>query len=254
MDLIWSVVSPSGDSALECDRECVQGWFRALCLSNTSRTPPRSGLSDERKGSTRHLGVRRDRLGWFTPTRPPGARRRGRLAAHPSCGESRRLAVQGRAEHPHQAFNFIHGSPTRSASRSPHDCRMPRNGRGADCRARPIRRVPAAGELEADQQLADILVGAAPTGCWMGRRMCDGGLAPALVEGGPGRPWRSGRAALTSLFRRGGGGRGGVGSRFRTPRSARRAGDALHVGDLFDVRLDELRAVHEATLPVALER
>ena len=83
VDLIWSVVSPSGDSALECDLECVQGWFRALCLSNTSRTPPRSGLSDERKGSTRHLGVRRDRLGWFTPTRPPGARRRGRLAGTP---------------------------------------------------------------------------------------------------------------------------------------------------------------------------
>jgi len=31
-------------------------------------------------------------------------------------------------------------------------------------------------------------------------------------------------------------------------------GDALHVGDLFDVQLDELRTVHEATLPVALER
>ena len=30
-------------------------------------------------------------------------------------------------------------------------------------------------------------------------------------------------------------------------------GDALPVGDLFDVRLDELRAVHEA-LPVAFER
>jgi phosphoribosylformylglycinamidine (FGAM) synthase-like enzyme len=31
-------------------------------------------------------------------------------------------------------------------------------------------------------------------------------------------------------------------------------GDALHIGDLFDVRLDELRAVHEATLPAAFER
>jgi hypothetical protein len=50
VDLIWSVVPSSGDSALECDRECVQGWFRALCLSNTSRTPPWSGLSDKRKG------------------------------------------------------------------------------------------------------------------------------------------------------------------------------------------------------------
>jgi hypothetical protein len=27
-----------------------------------------------------------------------------------------------------------------------------------------------------------------------------------------------------------------------------------HVGDLFDVRLDELRAVHEATLPVEFGR
>ena len=31
-------------------------------------------------------------------------------------------------------------------------------------------------------------------------------------------------------------------------------GDALHVGDLFDVRLDERCALHEATLPVAFER
>jgi hypothetical protein len=33
----------------------------------------------------------------------------------------------------------------------------------------------------------------------------------------------------------------------------RQLADVL-VGDLFDVRLDELRAVHEATLPVSLER
>ena len=31
-------------------------------------------------------------------------------------------------------------------------------------------------------------------------------------------------------------------------------GDVLHVGALFDARLDELRAVHEATLAVAFER
>jgi len=31
VDLIWSVVSSSGDSALKGARECVQGWFRALC-------------------------------------------------------------------------------------------------------------------------------------------------------------------------------------------------------------------------------
>ena len=31
-------------------------------------------------------------------------------------------------------------------------------------------------------------------------------------------------------------------------------GDALHVGELFGLRLDELRAVHQATLPVGLGR
>jgi hypothetical protein len=31
-------------------------------------------------------------------------------------------------------------------------------------------------------------------------------------------------------------------------------GGFAEVGDLFDVRLDELRAVHEATLPVVFER
>jgi hypothetical protein len=31
-------------------------------------------------------------------------------------------------------------------------------------------------------------------------------------------------------------------------------GEAPHVGDLFDVWLDELRAVHEATLPVTFGR
>ena len=89
VDLTWSVVSSSGDSALECDHECVEGWFRALCLSNTSRTPPRSGLSDKRKGSTRHLGVRRDRLGWFTSTQPPGAQWRVLSGMDPSPGRPR---------------------------------------------------------------------------------------------------------------------------------------------------------------------
>jgi hypothetical protein len=39
VDLIWSVVSSRGDSALEGDRECVQGWFRALCLSKHEQNP-----------------------------------------------------------------------------------------------------------------------------------------------------------------------------------------------------------------------
>jgi hypothetical protein len=84
-----SVVSSSGDSALEGDRECVQGWFRALCLSNTSRTPPWSGLSDKRKGiyeasrcqarSTRLVHI--DTAAWRPQEGPPAARGRLRVEA-----------------------------------------------------------------------------------------------------------------------------------------------------------------------------
>ena len=73
----------AGDSALEGDCECVQGWFRALSLSNTSRTRRGQGYLTSANGSTRHLGARRDRLGRFTSTRTPGARRRVGLRAHP---------------------------------------------------------------------------------------------------------------------------------------------------------------------------
>jgi hypothetical protein len=39
VDLIWSMVSSSGDSAPEGDRERVQGWFRALWLSKHEQNP-----------------------------------------------------------------------------------------------------------------------------------------------------------------------------------------------------------------------
>jgi hypothetical protein len=39
VDLIWSVVSSSGNSALAGDRECVQGWFRALRLNKHEQNP-----------------------------------------------------------------------------------------------------------------------------------------------------------------------------------------------------------------------
>jgi phosphoribosylformylglycinamidine synthase subunit PurL len=129
--------------------------------------------------------------------------------------------------------------------------------------------------LEAERQLADVLVGAAAEPLLDGAQdVSDVGLAQVLVEG-----------VL----------RYGIGARVALPfdidpfealfsESAARAvvavpagaelrvrelceatgvpytaigttgGDALHVGDLFDVRLDGLRAVHEATLSVAFER
>jgi phosphoribosylformylglycinamidine (FGAM) synthase-like enzyme len=79
---------------------------------------------------------------------------------------------------------------------------------------------PDLGDLEAERQLADVLVGEAAERLLDGARdVSDGGLAQALIEG----VLRSGTDAQVAL-----------------------------PFDL-DVRLDELRAVHEATLPVALE-
>ena len=83
---------------------------------------------------------------------------------------------------------------------------------------------PEVGDLEAERQLADVLVGAAAERLLDGAEdVSDGGLAQALVEG-----------VYTAILTTG--------------------GDALHVGDLFDVRLDEMHAMHEAKLPVAFER
>ena len=108
--------------------------------------------------------------------------------------------------------------------------------------------------LEAERQLADVLVGAAAERLLDGARdVSDVGLAQALVEGVL-RYGTGARVALPfdidpfeALFSE---------SAARVPYTAigTTGGDALHVGDLFDVRLDELRAVHEATLPVAIER
>ena len=92
---------------------------------------------------------------------------------------------------------------------------------------------PPAADLEADRQLADILVGAGAERLLDGAQdvdVSDGGLAHALVEG-----------VLPAL-----------GAHYIAIGTA--GGEALHIGDLVDVRLDELRAVPEATLPVALER
>jgi phosphoribosylformylglycinamidine (FGAM) synthase-like enzyme len=90
---------------------------------------------------------------------------------------------------------------------------------------------PEVGDLEAERQLADVLVGAAAERLLDGAQdVSDGGLAQALLEG-----------VLPAL-----------GAHYAAIGTT--GGHALHVGDLFDVRLDELRAVREATLPVALER
>jgi len=127
--------------------------------------------------------------------------------------------------------------------------------------------------LEAERQLADVLVGAAAERLLDGAHdVSDAGLAQALVEGVL-RYGAGARVALPfdidpfeALFSDSA---ARVVVRARAELRVRKlceatgvpytaigttGGDALHVGDLFDVRLDELRAVHEATLPVALER
>jgi phosphoribosylformylglycinamidine synthase len=133
---------------------------------------------------------------------------------------------------------------------------------------------PEMGDLEADRQLAEVLVGAAAERLLDGAEdVSDGGLVQALVEcvlryGTGARvvlsfdldPFEAlssdSAAAVVAVRAR-------AELRVRelceatgVPYTAigTTGGDALHVGDLFDVRLDELRAVHEATLPVAFER
>jgi phosphoribosylformylglycinamidine synthase subunit PurL len=133
---------------------------------------------------------------------------------------------------------------------------------------------PEVGDLEAERQLADVLVGAAAERLLDGAQdVSDGGLAQAPVEGVL-RYGTGARVALPYLdpfevlFSESAA-RAVVAVRARAELRVRElceptgfpytaigmtGGDALHVGDLFDVRLDELRAVHEATLPVAFER
>jgi phosphoribosylformylglycinamidine (FGAM) synthase-like enzyme len=134
---------------------------------------------------------------------------------------------------------------------------------------------PEVGDLEAQRQLAGVLVGAAAERLLDGAQdVSDGGLAQALVEGvlryGTGArvvlpfdldPFEalfsdSAARAVVAVRAR---------ADLRVPElceatgvpytaSGSTGGDPLPVGDLFDVRLDELRAMHEATLPVAFER
>ena len=133
---------------------------------------------------------------------------------------------------------------------------------------------PEVGDLEAERQPADVLVGAAAERLHDGaQEVSDGGLVQVLVEGvlryGTGArvalpfdldPFEApfsdsaARAVMAVQARA----RLPVGElcQATVPYMAidTTGGDALHVGDLFDVRLHELRAVHEATLPVASER
>ena len=134
--------------------------------------------------------------------------------------------------------------------------------------------LPPAGDLEAERQLADVLVG----GCAerpldRAQDVSDGGLARAPVDGVL-RYGTGARVALpldldpfVVLFSESAA-RAVVAMRAGTELRVRElceatgvpytaigttGGDALPVGDLFDVRLDELRAVHEAPLLVAFE-
>ena len=135
---------------------------------------------------------------------------------------------------------------------------------------------PEVADLVAERQVADVLAGATAERLLDGAQdVSDGGLAAqALVEG----VLPSGGGAQVALpfdlepfeaLFSDPAARAVMGVRARAellvpeiceaagvPYTAigRTGGDALHVGDLFDVRLDELRAVHAATLPVAFER
>jgi phosphoribosylformylglycinamidine synthase subunit PurL len=134
---------------------------------------------------------------------------------------------------------------------------------------------PPAGDLEAERQLADVLIGAAAERLLDGAQdVSDGGLAQALVEGVL-RYGTGARVALPfdldpfeALFSESAA-RAVVAVRARAELPVRELceatgvpytaigttdEDALHVGDLFGVRLDEPRAAYEATLPVAFER
>jgi phosphoribosylformylglycinamidine (FGAM) synthase-like enzyme len=134
---------------------------------------------------------------------------------------------------------------------------------------------PPTVDLEAERQLADVLVGACAERPLDGAQdVSDGGLAQAPVDG---VLWygTDARVALpldldpfVVLFSESAA-RAVVAMRAGTELRVRElceapgvpytaigttGGDALPVGDLFDVRLEELRAVHEAPLPVAFER
>jgi phosphoribosylformylglycinamidine synthase len=134
---------------------------------------------------------------------------------------------------------------------------------------------PEVGDIEAERQLAGVLVDAAGERLLDGAQdVSDGGRPQALVEGVL-RYGTGARGALPfnldlfeALFSDSSA-RAVVAVRARGELRVRElceatwvpytaigttGGDALYVGDLFDVRLDELRAVHEATLPVAFER
>ena len=134
---------------------------------------------------------------------------------------------------------------------------------------------PEVGDLEAERQLADVLVGAAAERLLDGvQDVSDGGHAQALVEGGP-RYGTGARVALPldldpceGLFSESAAravAAMGAGTELRVRELCEATGvrytaigttggDALPVCDLFDVRLDELRAMHQATLPGAFER
>ena len=111
---------------------------------------------------------------------------------------------------------------------------------------------PPAVVLEAERQLADDLVGAAA------KRLLDG--ADDVSDGGPdalGAPFSESAARAVAAV--------GASAETQVHELCEATGvpytaicttgaNALHVGDLPDVRLEGLRAVREATLPVAFER
>jgi phosphoribosylformylglycinamidine synthase len=107
---------------------------------------------------------------------------------------------------------------------------------------------PELGDLDAERQLADVLVGAAAERLLDGARDVDLDPFEAVFSDS------NARAVVAGRVRRAAGAGALPSHRGSVPMIGITGGDALHVGDLFDVRLDERCALHEATLPVAFER
>ena len=111
---------------------------------------------------------------------------------------------------------------------------------------------PPAVALEAERQMADDLVGAAAKLLLDGAHdVSDSGLDPleALSSASAARAVVAVRAGAETQVHE-------LCEATGVPYTAicTTGANALHVGDLPDVRLEELRAVREATLPVAFER
>jgi hypothetical protein len=198
----------------------------------------------------------------FHYLRPPET---GPLAADPSVSESRRLGYEDRADVRTKLSTLFTVVRPRARHNHPMTVRGFETADGRSVEHGQFGGFLEVGDVEAERQLADVFVGAAVERLLDGARdVSDGGLAALAYRSCcPSTSTGSRRCSATRLCGRwwpcGPAPGWGCASSARPP-GVRYTGigtagrDALHVGALFDVRLGGLRAVPEATLPVAFER